>query len=151
MSLLPLLPSLLSVGLIEQLYLLMISRALLRLSSAVLAVSLHRVGYGDIDGLRLGVAAAGNEQGVGGCLAQVAGDETVLPSRVAQRWRAGVGGGLTDVGDDGDAVHGLLVVADLQHLEVDLDVGVPNHRSYPHPYLHAHLYTADIHVSGLTS
>lgn len=60
-------------------------------------------------------------------------------------------GGLTDVGDDGDAVHGLLVVTDLQNLEVDLDVGVPHHCSNAHSYLHAHLYAADIHISGLAS
>lgn len=83
MSLLPL-PSLLSVGLIQQLYLLTITRALLRLPSAVLPVSLHSVRYSDIDGLCLWVAAAGDEQGVRSRLAQVAGDKAVLPSRVAQ-------------------------------------------------------------------
>lgn len=54
------LPGLLSVGLIEQLYLLTISCALLRLPPAVLAVSLHGVRYSDIDGLRLWVAAGGD-------------------------------------------------------------------------------------------
>ena len=83
MSLLPL-PGLLSVGLIEQLYLLTIPRALLRLPPAVLPVSLHSVRYSDIDGLRLWVAAAGDEQRVGSCLAQVTGDKAVLPSRVTQ-------------------------------------------------------------------
>lgn len=78
MSLFPL-PRLLSVGLVEQLYLFTIPRALLCLSSAVLAVSLYSVRYSDIDGLCLGVATAGDEQGVGSRLAQVAGDEAVLP------------------------------------------------------------------------
>lgn len=77
-SLLPL-PSLLSVGLIEQLYVLVVSRALLRLPPTVLPVSLHSVRYGDVDGLRLRVAAAGDEQRVGGRLAQVTGDKAVLP------------------------------------------------------------------------
>lgn len=147
------LPSLLSVSLIEQLYLLTISRALLRLPSAVQPVSLHSVRYSDIDGLCLWVATAGNEQRVGGRLAQVAGDKTVLPSRVPQRRRAGVGGGLTDVGDDGYAVHGLLVVTDLQNLKVDFDISVPHTSSYTHLHSdpHAHPYTADIHVSSLAS
>ena len=148
-SLFPL-PGLLSVGLIEQLYLLTIPRALLRLPPAVLPVSLHSVRYSDIDGLRLRVASAGDEQGVGGRLAQVAGHEAVLPPRVAQRRRAGVCGGLADVGDDGDAVHRLLIITDLQNLQVDLDVGV-RHTRHPHSDLHAHSHAADVHVSGLAS
>ncbi len=147
------LPCLLSVGLIEQLYLLTIPRALLCLPSAVLPVSLHSVRYSDIDGLCLWVAAAGDEQRVGSRLAEVAGDKAVLPPRVAQGRRAGVGGGLADVGDDGDTVHGLLVVADLQNLEVDLDISVPNTCSYSHPHsnLHAHPDVAAVHVSSLAS
>lgn len=41
-------------------------------------------------------------------------------------------GRLADVGDDGDAVHGLFVVTYLQYLQVDLDVGVPHGGSYVH-------------------
>lgn len=64
-----------------------------------------------------------------------------------------MGGRLTDVGDDGDAVHGLLVVTDFQNLQVDLDVGVPDTGTYSHPHsdLHAHPYAADIYVSSLNS
>lgn len=152
MSLLPL-PGLLSVGLIEQLDLLLIPRALLRLSSAVLPVSLHGVWYGDVDGLRFGVSAARDEQRVGGRLTQVTGDKAVLPSRVAQRRRASVGGGLTDVGDDGDAVHRLLVVTYFQNLKMDLYISVPNASTDTHAHsdLHAHPDFADVHVSSLGS
>ncbi|TNN42563.1 hypothetical protein EYF80_047251 [Liparis tanakae] len=111
------LPGLLSIGLVQQLYLLTIPRALLRLPPAVLPVGLHSVRYGDVDGLRLWVAAW-DEQRVGGRLTQIAGDKAVLPSRVTQRRRAGVGGGLADVGDDGDAVHGVFVVTYLKNLKV---------------------------------
>lgn len=78
-SLLPL-SSLSHVGLIQQLDFLAITRVLPRLPQAVLPVRLHRVGDGDVDALHLRVAAAGNEQGVRGCLAQVAGHEAVLPA-----------------------------------------------------------------------
>lgn len=63
-----------------------------------------------------------------------------------------MGGGLADVGNDGDTIHGLLIVTDLQNLKVDLDVGVPHTSSNAHPHsdLHTHLHTVDIPVSSLT-
>lgn len=148
LSLLPL-RCLLPVGLVQQLYLLAVAGVLLRLPPAVLPVGLHGVRYGDVDGLRLRVAAAGDEERVGGRLAQVAGHEAVLPPRVAQRRRAGVGRRLADVGDDGDAVHGLLVVADLQDLQVDLDVGVAHATSDAHRHPHSHLRVAQAHVADV--
>lgn len=114
-------------------------------------MGLHSVGYVDIDGLRLWVATAGDEQRVGSRLTQVTGDKAVLPSGVTKRRRAGVSGGLTDVGDDGDTVHSLFVVTDLQNLKVNLDVGVPHAGSYTHPHsdLRGHPYAADVLVSSL--
>lgn len=68
------------VGLVQQLDFLAIPRVLPRLPQAVLPVRLHRVGDSDIDALHLRVAAARDEQGVRGRLAQVTGHEAVLPA-----------------------------------------------------------------------
>lgn len=152
MSLFPL-PSLLSIGLIEQLYLLMIPRALLCLASAVLPMSLHSVRYSDIYGLCFCGATAGDEQGVRGSLTQVTGDKAVLPSGVTKWWRAGMGGGLTDVRYDRDAVHCLFIVTNFQNFKMDLDISVPNpsSNSHLHSNLHPHSYTAGVHISTLAS
>ena len=101
----------------------MVATALLRLPHAVLSVSLHRVRDVEVDAVCVRVDG-GDEQWVGGRLSQVTRHKAVLSARVAQRRGAGVRRRLTYVGDDGYAVHGLFVVADLQHLQVDPHIGV---------------------------
>lgn len=110
------------VDFIKELDLLSITPSFLPLAPAVLPVRLHRVRNVDVDAVSIWIGW--DQQWVRSCLAQVTWHEAVLTAWVAQRWGSGVGRWLADVWHNGHAVHGFLVVTDLQDLQVDLHIGV---------------------------